>query len=72
MIFFGLIHTSEKRGLHSTFCSGETLQNLPYLWKKKTHIVFFSFFISSNLEFYLMNAQVYVGIFFLKSVQLAL
>ena len=31
----------------------------------------YSIFISSNLEFYLINAQVYVGILFLKSVHVA-
>ena len=28
--------------------SSETLQKLPYFWNKKTQIVFFPFFISSN------------------------
>ena len=54
-------HSSEKRGLRSTFFSGETLQNLLYFWKKKTHVVF-SFFIVSNFKFYLMNALVYINI----------
>ena len=36
------------------------LQNLPYSMYKKIHIVFFSFSISSNFEFYLINALVYV------------
>ena len=36
-------HTSKKRGLRSTFWSPKMLQNLPYLWKKKTHVVFFVF-----------------------------
>ena len=35
------------------------LQNVPYLWKKKTHVVFF---ILSNFEFYLTNALFYVDI----------
>ena len=37
------IHTSKKRGLRSTFWPPKMLQNLPYLWKKKTHVVFFIF-----------------------------
>ena len=60
MLYTIYCHSSEKRGLRSTFCSDETLQNLPYLLKKKTHIVFVLFFISSNFEIYLMNALVYV------------
>ena len=36
-------HTSKKRGLRSTFWLPKMLQNLPYLWKKKTHVVFFLF-----------------------------
>ena len=34
------IHSSEIRGLHSTKCSSETLQNLLYFMYKKTHVVF--------------------------------
>ena len=30
-----------KKGLRSTFLSKEMLQNLPYLYKKKTHVFFF-------------------------------
>ena len=37
------------------------LQNLPYFWNKKIHVVFL-FFISCNFESYLMNALVYVDI----------
>ena len=37
------VHSSEIRGLCSTKCSRETLQNLPYFWNTKTHIVFFVF-----------------------------
>ena len=33
-------HSSEKRGLRSTFLSSEMLQNLLYSSKKKTHVVF--------------------------------
>ena len=34
---------SEIRGLRSTKCSSETLQNLLYFMYKKTHVVFFFF-----------------------------
>ena len=37
------IHSSEIRGLRSTKCSSETLQNLLYFMYKKTHVVFFVF-----------------------------
>ena len=37
------IHSSEIRGLRSTFCPREMLQNLPYFMYKKTHVVFFVF-----------------------------
>ena len=56
------IHSSEKTGFCSTFWPRETLQNLPCLCKKETQVVFFLFFISSNFEFYPMNALVYVDI----------
>ena len=36
-------HTSKKRGLRSTFWPPKMILNLPYLWKKKTHVVFFVF-----------------------------
>ena len=36
-------HSSEIRGLRSTKCSSETLQNLLYFMYKKTHVVFFVF-----------------------------
>ena len=36
-------HSSEIRGLCSTKCSSETLQNLLYFMYKKTHVVFFVF-----------------------------
>ena len=36
-------HSSEKRGLHSTFWPIEMLQNLLCLCKKKTQVVFFVF-----------------------------
>ena len=38
-----LAHSSEIRGLYSTKCSSETLQNLLYFMYKKTHVVFFVF-----------------------------
>ena len=38
------------------------LQNVPHFWNTKTQVVFFSFFISFNLIFPLMNALVYVNI----------
>ena len=38
-----VLHSSEKRGLRSTFCPRETLQNLLYFMHKKTHVVFFVF-----------------------------
>ena len=38
-----IFHSSEIRGLHSTKCSSETLQNLLYFMYKKTHVVFFCF-----------------------------
>ena len=44
-------HFSEIRGLRSTKCSRKTLQNLLYFMYKKTHVVFFSFFISCNFIF---------------------
>ena len=36
-------HSSEIRGLRSTKCSSETLQNLLYFMYKKIHVVFFVF-----------------------------
>ena len=50
-----------KIGYDSTFWYREIIQNLLCLCKKKTQVVF-SFFISSNFNFYLMNALVYVDI----------
>ena len=38
------------------------LKNFIYLYKKKTQVVFFWFFILSDFHFYLMNALVYVDI----------
>ena len=56
------MHSSEIRGLRSTKCSSETLQNLLYFMYKKTHVVFFRFSFRATLYFYLMNALVYVDI----------
>ena len=36
-------HSSEIRGLRSTLCPRETLQNLSYFMYKKTPVVFFVF-----------------------------
>ena len=36
-------HSSEKRGLCLMKGASETLQNLPYIYHKKTHVVFFVF-----------------------------
>ena len=36
-------HSSEIRGLRSTKCSSEMLQNLLYFMHRKTHVVFFVF-----------------------------
>ena len=38
-----VVHSSEIRGLRSTKCSSETLQNLLYSMYKKSHVVFFVF-----------------------------
>ena len=37
------VHSSEIRGLRSTKCFSEILQNLLYFMYKKTHVVFFVF-----------------------------
>ena len=60
------LHSSEMRGLRSTKCSSKTHQNLLYFMYKKTHVVFFSFFILHNFTFPLMNALVYVNIDYRK------
>ena len=49
------LHSSEKRGLRSTFCPRKMLQNMLCLCKRKTHVVF-TFSILSNFEF---NASLY-------------
>ena len=41
---FAPSHSSEIRGLRSTKCSSETLQNLLYFMYKKMHVVFFVFY----------------------------
>ena len=48
--------------LHSSLNSEEMIQNFLYLYKKKTHVVFFSFFNLSNFNFHLMNALDYDNI----------
>ena len=40
-IYTYLLHSSEIRGLRSTNCYSETLQNLLYFMYKKTHVGFF-------------------------------
>ena len=45
-------HYSEIRGLHSTKCSSETLQNWLYFMFKKTHVVFFVFHF---VQFYIFT-----------------
>ena len=45
-------HSSEIRGLRSTKCSSETLQNLLYFMYKKTHVVFFIFHF---VQFYIFT-----------------
>ena len=37
------VHSSKIRGLCLMKCSSEMLQNLPYFWNTKTHVVFFIF-----------------------------
>jgi hypothetical protein len=53
--------SSKMGGLRSAKCSSKMLQNLLYFVYKKTHVVF-SFFISCNFAFSLMNSLVYVDI----------
>ena len=57
-----LLHSSEIRGLRSTKCYSEMLQNLLYFMHKKTHVVLFRFSFRATLYFNLMNALVYVDI----------
>ena len=45
-------HSSEIRGLRSTKCSSETLQNLLYFMYKKTQVVFFVFHF---VQFYIFT-----------------
>ena len=56
------IHSSQFEGLCSTKRSSKTVQNLPYFWHDKTHIVFFRLSFHATLFFSLMNALVYVNI----------
>ena len=48
------LHTSEIKGLRSTKCSTETLQNLLYFMYKKTHVVFFIFHL---VQFYFFSYE---------------
>ena len=52
-------HSSEIRGLRSTKCSSETLQNLLYFMYKKTHVVFFVFHF---VQLYIFTLSIFVGI----------
>ena len=52
-----MAHSSEINGLRSTKCCSETLQNFLYFMHKKTWAVF-SFLISCNFIFSLMNEKV--------------
>ena len=52
------IHSSEGRGLRSTF----QLQNLLYLMYKKTHVCSSFFHFSFRATLYLMNVLVYLDI----------
>ena len=52
----------EIGGLCLMKCPSEILQNLPYFYHMKTHIVFFCFSFRATLFFPLMNALVYVDI----------
>ena len=49
-----VFHSSQFEGLCLTKSSSETLQNLPYFWHKKTHVFFFSFFVSCLFIFSLV------------------
>ena len=53
-----IFHSSEVRGLCSTKCSSEMLQNLLYFMYKKTHVFFVCFSFRATLYFYLMNALI--------------
>ena len=46
-----LVHSSEIKGLHSTFCSREMLQNLLCLCKKKPQVGFFRISFRVTLSF---------------------
>ena len=59
---FRKYHSSEIRGLCFMKCSSQMLQNLPYFWSMKTHIVFFVFHFMLLYFFPLMNALVYVDL----------
>ena len=48
------MHSSEIRGLCLMKCSSKMLQNLPYFWNTKTHVVFL-FFISCYVLYFFYN-----------------
>ena len=56
------INSLEIIGLCLMNWQSETLQNLPYFWNTKIHVVFFSFSLCATLFFPLINALVYVDI----------
>ena len=55
MVLFAVIHSSEIGGLCLMKCPSEILQNLPYFYHKKAHVVFFYFSISCSFIFSLAN-----------------
>ena len=59
-------HSSEKRGLYSTFCPLEMLQNLPCLCKKKIHVASFVFHFE-QLWFVFLGQKLSANLLFLKS-----
>ena len=52
--FLITMHSSEIRGLHSTKCSSDTLQNLLYFMYKKTH-VYVVFFVFHFVQLYIFT-----------------
>ena len=83
LVFLLSTHSSEIRGLRSTKCSSETLQNVIYFMYKKTHVVFFVFhFVQlyiftlwmpwsmSNFEAFWWNISLSTNLLFMKSVHI--
>ena len=66
-------HSSKIRGLRSTKCSSETLQNLLcFMYINKTHVVFFIFhfvqlYFIANFEAFHWNISLSANLLFLKS-----